>query len=443
MIVTTALAAQYAGTFDVSDTTRIAARNTQPAPIVTTSGGTVGEDVLAADLSTTATARLALTDRFWEYALAYSPTVTAPDVEIGLSPLVLNTGTALVGWHGQFVRVLVSEAVSYGLLNSAFLYAAPTAQGTQMPAAGEAGTGGTGTTGGTAPPAGQTTTGATGTVQTGRQGAATFTYGSSNTAASLAVVTGRHTILTLTASYLASGGLNAAAKANEFPEQYGPLATIAFGDAVSRTDTLTTIVSGGESTTSGLCPPPPGQPVPPILPFCVVETPYFSAQEGLRHRISGAATIGLNLGASAAVARTPYVHQAVVDPIIVASYTEALSTRGTSAFSVSAGFVPTVDIRTGLPSNRAQATLSVSEPLASRTTLMVTAAALQSVPIPVADAYPITSLTGTAEIRIAADRQVDLGIGIQSLWQNQPPYGNLLSNIGYVSVIARLPTARF
>jgi hypothetical protein len=437
MIVTTVLAAQYAGTLDVSDTTRIGARNTEPVAIVTTTAGRRGEDLIAGDITTTPVARLHMTDRFWEYTLAYAPSITAADFELTFAPVVLHTGTASVGWHGRFVRVVVSEGLSYGELNSAFLNATPTSQGAEA-------TGGTGTgqasTGGTTTGVGSTTS--TTAVRTATS-AGDIPFGSSNTTGSLAVVTGRHSRVSVSASYFTSGGLNSAAKAAQFPEQYGPSGTVAFSDSVSRTDALTTLVSGGETTTSGICLPPPGQPVPTVNLFCVIQAPFASVQEVVRHTLSDASSLSATIGATAAISRTPYVHEAVIEPILVGTFTESLDAQTAAAVTVSVGFVPTIDVRTGLPSNRGQATVSWAEPFASRTLLVFTGAALQSLPFPVADPYPISSLSGTLEARHRLDRQVDLGLGIQSLWQNQPPYGNLVSTVGYVSLVARLPTARF
>src|SRR5580700_4303846 len=123
MIVIAVLVAQYAGTLDLSDTTRVGLRitqNCQPSQVVLPAGtprcagppppvqSRIAEQALVAgDLSTTALARLRVSDRRWEYALTYSPTVTAPDIEIGFYPELLQSGTASAGWHDRFTQVFV------------------------------------------------------------------------------------------------------------------------------------------------------------------------------------------------------------------------------------------------------------------------------------------------------------------------------------------------
>src|SRR5580692_3692540 len=141
MIIVAVLFAQYAGTLDVSDVTRVDARTTQvcqPAEVVLPQGyprctGTIvatkiPEQVLiAGDVSTTVSAKLALGDRSWDFGLAYIPTVTAPDFELGIYPQVFQSGSASVGWHDRFTSVFVSETASYGILNSGLLYQFPQA----------------------------------------------------------------------------------------------------------------------------------------------------------------------------------------------------------------------------------------------------------------------------------------------------------------------------
>src|SRR5580698_2032464 len=123
MIATAVLAADYAGTFELLDTSRIDARATQPAPIVNTPGP--GRLILAGDVSTTAVARLHLNDRQWDYVLAYSPSFLLTDFELGIEPQVLQTGTNSIAWHDRFVGVTVSESASYGEINTAQPYQQP------------------------------------------------------------------------------------------------------------------------------------------------------------------------------------------------------------------------------------------------------------------------------------------------------------------------------
>src|ERR1700730_14152678 len=116
MIATAVLAAQYAGTLDLLDTTTVRARGTQqknaPAPGMpaqtTTSFGV--------DFATTPAAGLRLADRHWEYTLRYSPVLTIPNLEQGFEPQLLHFASASVAWHDRVAGFRLAEGSSYGQL---------------------------------------------------------------------------------------------------------------------------------------------------------------------------------------------------------------------------------------------------------------------------------------------------------------------------------------
>ncbi|MGH7270537.1 MAG: hypothetical protein ACREJ3_08915, partial [Polyangiaceae bacterium] len=135
MLLIVPLAAQYAGTIELLDRTDVRARSTEQlaAPAAVGPGappaaaGTGIESGI--DFVTTAGARLRLYDRRWEWTLSYSPSLIIPDViplqSLGLQQpegvQLLHVGSAGVSWHSRLVHVSLTEAVSYGELNSAFL----------------------------------------------------------------------------------------------------------------------------------------------------------------------------------------------------------------------------------------------------------------------------------------------------------------------------------
>jgi hypothetical protein len=426
MIATTALAAQYAGTLDLSDTTRLAARATQPPPIVTTPSP--GKIVLAADVSTVANARLRLRDRRWDYTLSYSPSVTATDMELSFIPLTLQAGGAAVGWHDRFLRVLVSETASYGQISSVLPYLPPTAPAQS-------------TTPGQATAPGQTTAPGQPTAPgqaTLLQSAAptTLEVVASDTSASMALRSTRRVTISLSGGYGVSGGLTTTTKA-VIPEQYGPRAGASVVYVLSRRDGLTTLASAQETITSGPCPPPS------FTPLCVERTPIVQVQESLRHQLSATLTLTIGVGAAASVVRTLTMEELVIEPIGVVAVSDRFGTLGASTFTLSAQLAPVVDIRTGLPTYNVQTTAALVDWVEPTIMLGLTAGLVQTVPYPISNPYPLTSLSGGVEARIRLDRLLDVGLGVQEFWQQQTGYDPLASTIGYVSVTGRARTLHF
>jgi hypothetical protein len=93
--------------------------------------------------------------------------------------------------------------------------------------------------------------------------------------------------------------------------------------------------------------------------------------------------------------------------------------------------------------DRAGATATLVDQITPTLTFRLMANALQSVPFPAIYPYPLTLLTGLVEARVRTERQLDVALGVQTLWQNQTGYGTLASTIGYVSVTARAPSLHF
>jgi hypothetical protein len=428
MIATTALAAQYAGTLNLSDTTKLAARATQPAPLAPPPNPP-GKIVLAADLSTIANARLRLSDRRWDYTLSYSPSLSATDLELSFIPLTFQAGSAAVGWHDRFLRVLVSETASYGQLSSALPYQPPTALA-QSTTPGQATA-----PGATTAPAQPTAPGQATLLQSAAP--TTLYVGASDTSASMALRSTRRVTISLSGGYGVSGGLTTTTKA-VIPEQYGPRVGAAVAYVLSRSDGLATLASAQETITSGPCPPPS------FTPFCVERTPLVQVQESLRHQLSATMTLTIGVGAAASVVRTLTLEELVIQPIAVVALSDRFGTLGASTFTLSAQLGTVVDIRTGLPSYNVQTTAALADWVAPTIMLGLTAGLVQTVPYPPnSNPNPLTALSGGAEARFRLDRQLDVGLGVQEFWQRQTGYDPLASTIGYVSVTGRARTLHF
>jgi hypothetical protein len=463
MIVIAVLAAQYAGTLDLSDMTRADVRVTQdcqastavlppgtprctgPSPPVATK---VPEQVLVAgDLSTILTARLRVNDRRWDYALTSSTTATAPDFEIGFYPEFFESVSASVGWHNRFTNVFVSEVGSYGQLNSAFLFALP-ATPTSAASSTSPGT----------PPQQATTGQATATAQPGTlqavPAAGSIDFGSSSTNANISTSVSRRVTLGLSGGYTTGGGLTAYAR-SVLPLQYGPVAAATMSYAFWPNDSLSTLARAQDSFTSGPCSivaPATGMGVMGLVTEepsgqCEVEAPIAQLEERLRHQLSPTAT--LTLGAGAAAYETPEYFATVmrkvvaIVPVASAGLSEILDVEGTSALALYAQLAPFADVRTGLPSDRVQIDASLIDQFTPTAIATLKASLLQSVPF-VADPYPLTAVSGAAEVKFHVVRQwLDVAIGQQELWQSQTGYGTLFSFIGYVNATVRAPTFQF
>jgi hypothetical protein len=455
MIVAALLVAQYTGALDASANARVALRSQVPAPIVKTTSGTVGTDVIAMDVAVSPIVRLRLNDHFWDFTVAYTPTFTAADLEIGYAPQLLHNGSVSLAWHHRFVRFSLTESGSYGSINTGILYAygqqnpngnttTGTGTGTGMGQGGQ-------TTGPTSPTSPATQQGCNAAGSSGASSAANagcfanVTYGASSTTGSLLVQTGRHDNLGLSAGYSFGGALTESGK-QSIAEQYGPMASASFSEFPSRADSVGVLVTAQDTTTSGPCPVPPNVSANATLPplnTCVSQSPLYSLQAVGHHFFTAATSLTLNTGAGVAIADTLYLHEVIIEPVFLATYTQQLKVRGTSLGSASLGLVPTVDIRTGAPVNRGTAMVTYSDLIGPRRVLTLTGTFLQSLPLPVADPNSLTYLSGAIDITSKLDPLFDLTYGIQSVWQGQAGYGSLVSAIGYVGITARAPKARF
>jgi hypothetical protein len=409
MIAAAVLLAQYAGTLDLLDTTRVATRATQPRPQLQSPPR---EIALALDLSTSPTARLRMAERRWDWTLSYSPVLTATDVELGADGnlILLHAGVTTFAWRDRFVTVTLSEAGAYGTFNAALLYQLPAAPGQTTPL----------------------------------QSAPTATavdFASSNTDGNVALRLGRPVVVSLSGGYSVTGGLGTLAQ-KTLSQQFGPRAGASVAVALSRADSVTTLASAHDLTTSGLCPGAANL-------FCRERTLLFQLQETLRHELSAVTTLsaGAGVAATETTEATNGQEVVVIEPVGTVAFTQRLSANRAANLTLSAQLTPFVDILTGIPSERAQLSAAVADPVSSSVLLTFTANAMRSVPIltsdPGSDRYLLTLLSGGIEARIRLDPRLDLGIGVQAFWQDQDNFPAFSSEIGYVSVTARAPTLHF
>ena len=442
MMATTVLAAQFAGALDLSETTRIGGRASQPAPIVSLpTPGAFGTDYIAADFSTSLAARLYANNRHWEYSVAYAPTLVAGNLELGFVPQPLQTGGVTIGWHDRFLRVTLSESGSYARINSAFLFQqlggaglAATPAPTTTPGTGMVTPAPTTTPGTTTMTPAQTMTGS-GSQLAPAPSPSGVDFGSSSTLGTMTLRTGPRSSLSAGGGYAFNGGLTVAAK-TFFPEAYGPVAFASVAYTISRPDSLVVAATGQYTTTSGACLTSPRD-------ICVEHAPVSELRATVRHQLSGAMTLSVGTGVAVYLIQTPTLEEVVIQPEGAVTLSTRFGPGGASTWAISASLAPSVDIRTGLVSNRLQTSASLAEPVADRVLLVLSTSFMQSIPFPTADPFPITLLGGGLEARVRVDRQVDVGLGVQELWQNQSGYGTLLSTVGYVSVTARAETLHF
>jgi hypothetical protein len=374
--------------------------------------------------------------------LSYAPSLTLPDVELGFNPtgrgadnppfLAMHNANSAFAWHDRFTRVTIREAASYGELLDT------------LPA----------TSLGGATPAGATQAGsAMGTAQTSPPSMAmasnsltqqllvpkALEYGSSATTASIATQVGRRATLSVSGGFQIGGGLNSESW-TQIGSEHGLNAAASFSYTFSRLDSLGVTASAEEIYTA-VC-AQLGNTGPPVT--CQKYAPDGQLVATFSHRLSRRAGLSLTAGAAAYYnVTTTDEEEIVIQPVGTATLNGTFGPHGSRSFSLSAALAPYIDPTTGSPRNRIQSTGTLSAPLPNRLALNVTAGVLESLPWPVADPNPLTSITCMAEVRRRLNPRLDVAIGAQVLWQSQIGYPSVGSEIGYISVSATAPTLRF
>jgi hypothetical protein len=444
LIATAALAAQYAGTLELLDTSRVDGVAVQPPPL--TPSGT-GHIAIAGTVSTTPTARLRLRNRRWDWLLSYSPALALGDIELlsGTQPLIMNTAVASVGWTDRLVTLRLTETATYGVQSLIYAYTVPlpaavaamptmpVTPGMPMPPT-------------MTPPAGQPAS---------NLPATTFESGSSNTAGTIAWRPSRRITNTLFGGYNIAGNLsNNPQSAVVLPLQYGPFGSYTFDYAASPNDSLVTRLNAQYTTTpQGLC-------TPPAATTCRIEAPFISLEEAARRRLSETATVSVGAGASAAIIQSVNGPAWAILPIADVRFVDQLGPAAVggggmpaggggaaNVLTLSATLAPAVDINTGQINNLVQVNATVTKEVAQHVFLTLGAGAMHSVP---PSSYTMEGVNGAVSARWSVSRQIDLGCGFTGFYQTQDyvvgtntiPQNNSVET-GYVSVLGRLPILKF
>jgi hypothetical protein len=409
MLAIAVLAADIAGTLDLDDVSEVRVRATPPVGQVgPTPPGTApprGIDVL-----TRPEARIAMTDRRWDYGLSYAASFILPDLEQGPQPQLLQLGGVRVSWHDRFLRVTVSQDATYGIENSAYLL--PTVQ----------------------PVPGQPT------PLTTAAPATAVTFGYSRSAAIATLRFDRLTQGSLGVEYLLSGGLDAISQ-QSLPEQKGPRATAELAHTLTRSDTLITAAfaqraefSAGPCATTTL----------PAGSTCQLSDQLAQLTEAIRHKMSRSDTVTLAGGAAVAAVSyqpgTPYTTGYY--PVVEGSWASLLGDRGASTLTVYARYAPYMDVRTGIVLSTLSGEVRAADQISPDLVLHLTTVVGQS--LPASDPSASTFVRGELGLDYHVSKRVDFTIGERWLWQQgQNAVGSLLSAYGLLAVTVRERTLHF
>jgi hypothetical protein len=403
MIATAVLAADYAGTLDLADTSTVRARATQQI----SPGGPTQAVQGAVDVATTPSASAYLTNRHWAYTLTYAATLTAPDLEEGFqargfqAPQLFQFASAIAAWHDRSTTFNVTQTGSFGQLSSAYLYQSPV------------------------------TPGQTPVLQTA-PATTTIYLGGSTTDATIGQRVGHDVLLAISGGYVVSGGLDNTSR-TVLPLQYGPRASASLAYQPSLRDTITTRALAQEISTTGECAPPIN------VGICHERVDGIQADETFRRRLSRTILFSLGGGFALYDADALGVDTTTIYPVVLTSLSYHFGFKGVSEFELSAQLAPTIDLRTGLPSERAQGNANFIDRIIPSLTLHVGIGVIQSVLSD--DPYFVSSVSGSIDAIYRLGRQADLSFGQQWLWQEQTGYGTLVSAFTFVALTVRtLPT---
>jgi hypothetical protein len=413
MIATAVLAADIAGTFDLSDTSEVRVRSTPQMGLAGSQvpAGTLPEHGI--DLFTRPEAHLLASDRRWDYSLSYAASFIAPDLEAGFTPQLLQLASVRAGWHDRRVGIAAQQDVTYGIENSAYLI--PTVQ----------------------PTPGQPT------PPQAAAPASTISFLYSRSALSSTLKIDRRTLAAATFEYFVSGGLDAPSQL-VLPQQHGPRVTASVDLALSHTDHL---ITGASFQEADFSPSPCVDSGDPPGTTCEMTDQIAQLTEQLRHRLSAAEIVTGSAGLAATAVRfhpdQPY--QASYFPVLEASYTLTFARGGTlAAFG---RWAPYMDLLTGQVLSTLQAEARLLYPVATHLTLRLGASGSQS--FPTDDPAAVRAVRGELSIGYAASKHVDVSFGERLLWQQgqgQVTPGSapsLQTAYGFLAVTVRERTLHF
>jgi hypothetical protein len=429
MFTPVALAADYAGTIQVSDRAEVRVRVTQTQ---TAPGAPAQPPQSGFDLDDTAVLAVSADNREWKFTAAYSPQLTLQNVQAGFGaqnePLVLQTATGVAAWHARETRLALSEAVTYGHYNSAYLFQAGATSATGSPGQIQ-----------TMTPVG----GASTPTQTQLAPQPTNVYyGSTATTLTLSQSLGRRSVVYADGGYTAGGGLDPNSRLVE-PLAYGPHGDAGFSYALSRSlRTVTGAHAEVTSFTASQCFSTTGQPTAEL---CRPEDQIVTLSQGLRDSLTRSTALSVDAGAAYTRFRTdagaPFT--VTVYPVANATLTEQLGPLGHQTLMLAVTAAPLADLRTGHIDYAVQGSVTLVDRLNPTVTVSVDAAGGQT--FPPDDPLAASIVRSDVEARFRADRrgQLVLVLGESELWQDQSALGGFLSFYGYFAVTVATPALRF
>ena len=416
------IAADYAGTFEVGDTSELRARLTSQA-----AAGQPGQSGI--DVYTQPRLRMRVVTRDgWAFIVGNAPIFTWDDIELGACSgcfTFYDTGNASVGWHDRTVSVTLSEDASGGLYNIAagpLPQAMPMPGQMQMPAQGPP----------AMPPSQQLVPNQTTFVSSE----------ATHTVLALQAQLNRVESLSLGVSYLTNGGVDAAAQ-RYFPEQYGPRADASFTYALSRRDQAITLAYAFatqftpaqcyDSTTGAVIP----------VGLCNPAAQMAQVSEGIRHAVDRETTLSADAGISGSRSRStdgvPYDER--LYPNADVEITRRFGVHGKSSFLLGASLMPVLDWRTGIVNERLQGHIALTDALTELVSFHATVDGSQTVPTDAPLAASV--LSGLAEVTYQSSRTVMFAGGARAWWQQQAPFGAYSLFLFYFDVTVLAPALRF
>lgn len=430
MITNVVMVAEYAATADLSDHQEVRGRVT----------GSSGQSAaLGLDFLNAPSARLRIYDRRWDATLGYSPSITVPDVQLGVTAQVSHNGVAAVSWRERRVLLTLTESGSYGQQNSAFL----TTPATQ--AAGTAAGAGTGAAPPTPTPVGGAAAG--GTVAPGAvqllPAPTTLLLGSSRTTFGAQLRVAHRWQASTALSYALSGGLDAASRVT-LPLQKGPRAEASVEYAASHVDALVTAASATKlDFSTGACPVAPGAAAPPAGVLCSPEDELVQATESWRRRLTRSSNVSVGVGGSLVRSRLQPSDptRTFAYPVGEVSYEYATSIEThPTRIRVDGIVAPVVDVRSGATDYRAQGAVTITLPI-RRTTFRGVFAATRSVYTIQVEAASLVRADGEVEYRVSP--LLSVGGGLRYAWQQQGVGGAFSTGIAFLQATVRAPLLRF
>jgi hypothetical protein len=437
MFTPVVLAADYAETIQLTDRTDVRLRATQTTGQQTTPGAPpaptqpIGSGL---DFDNQAAVLFNANNRTWRFSLVYSPVVTLENVQQGISaqnePLLLQTATGFAAWHSRRTRLTLSESLSYGHYNSAYLFQAGAPSATSSP-------------GQVAPP--PTMSGApppATSVQLAPKPTDVY-YGSTTTSLALSETLDRRTTASIDGGYGVSGGLDEVSRSVS-PLAYGPHADASVGYVLSRSLRTVTLASAQLTNfTATQCYTSNGTFVPGT--GCHPEDQLALVTQGLRDSLGRTWLLSIDAGAALTRLRTdsgvPFVTR--VYPEGDASISHRFGPRGLETLIVSASLGAQSDQRTGLITYGASGSVTLIDMLSSVVTVSVDAVGGQT--LPTDDPLAASIIRSDLEARFRMDRygRVILIAGESELWQDQGTLGAFLSIYGYFGVTVATPALPF